>query len=342
MNKTPVFTRRVRYPGSARTVDEAHRAPAPRRQRGLALVTAMLIVAIVASLAASLSLGQQVWLRQAQNINDRAQADKVSQAGLQWALLFLLEDARKHPATDDLTEDWAKPLPPIAVEGGAMAGRISDAQGLFNLNSLLRAGNPSPPDIGVFRRLLQSLSLNDSLLIDSLMDWMDADADAKPAGAEDIYYLTLQPPYRAANQRLESVDELRLVKGYDAKTVELLRPYVSVLPEPTAVNVNTAGAPVLSALFAQLPQSTAQQLVEQREKNPFKDKNDLIARAGLPPETGVDIGVTSAYFYVHIDTLFGRLQRSRQALVHRAAGGIDTLWQVDVLGAPPAQQASTP
>jgi general secretion pathway protein K len=302
----------------------------------------MLIVAIVAALAASLSLGQQVWLRQAQNINDRAQADKVSQGALQWAILFLLEDAKKNPATDDLTEDWAKPLPPIAVEGGAMTGRIRDAQGRFNLNSLLRAGVPSAPDIGVYRRLLQSLSLNDSLLIDSLLDWMDADADARPAGAEDTYYLTLQPPYRAANQRLESVDELRLVKGYDVKTVELLQDYVSALPEPTAININTADARVLSALFTQLPQSTATQLVEQRNKTPFKSKDDLIQRAGLTPEKDVNIGVTSAYFYVYIDTLFGRLQRSRQVLTHRNGQAVEILWQVDILGVPPANTTAAP
>ena len=301
----------------------------------------MLIVAIVAALAASLSLGQQVWLRQAQNINDRAQADKVSQAALQWAKLILLEDAKKNPTIDDLTENWAQPLPPISVEGGAMTGRIRDAQGRFNLNSLLRNGNPSKPDIDVYRRLLQSLSLNDSLLIDSLLDWIDADADTKPAGAEDTYYLTLQPPYRAANQRLESVEELRLVKGYDAKTVEKLRRYVSALPESTAVNINTTDKYVLSALFAQLPLSTAQQLVDQSAKNPFKDKNDLIQRAGMTPEPGVDYGVTSAYFYVDIYTHFGRLDRSRQVLVHRVAGqGIDTLWQVDVLGPLPAATAA--
>lgn len=303
------------------------------RQRGLALVTAMLIVAIVAALAASLSLGQQVWLRQAQNINDRAQADKVSQGALQWAKLFLLEDANKSPQTDDLTEDWAKPLPPIAVEGGAMTGRIRDAQGRFNLNSLFNGPTRSPGDMKVYTRLLQSLSLNDPQLIDSLLDWIDPNPSTN--GAKDIYYLTLQPPYRAANQRLESVDELRLVKGYDAKTVEKLRPYVSALPERTAINVNTADELVLGALFAQPPPGGAKQLVEQRDKNPFKDKNDFIQRAGVAPDADVDIGVTSAYFYVYIDTLFGRLQRSRQVLVHRGQT-IDTLWQVDVLGPPPA------
>lgn len=319
------------------------RRPGVARQRGLALVTAMLIVAIVASLAASLSLGQQVWMRQAQNINDRAQADKVSQAALQWAMLILLEDAKKHPATDDLSEDWAKALPPLTVEGGAMTGRIRDAQGRFNLNSLLRAGKPSTPDMNVYRRLLQSLSLNDSLLLDSLLDWMDGDGEARATGAEDTYYLTLQPPYRAANQRLESLDELRLVRGYDAGIVEKLRPYVSVLPTATSININTADARVLSALFAQLPQSTAQQLVEQRAKNPFKSKDELARRAALAPEAELDIGVTSAYFYVHVDTLFGRLQRSRRILVQRGGPqGIDTLWQSVVLDPLLPEQASRP
>ncbi len=294
----------------------------------------MLIVAIVASLAVSLSLGQQVWLRQAQNINDRAQADKVSQGALQWAKLFLLEDTTNKPQTDDLSEDWAKPLPPIAVEGGAMTGRIRDATGRFNLNSLYNGTTPSPGDMKVYTRLLQSLSLTDPQLIDNLLDWIDPTPSVD--GAKDIYYLTLQPPYRTANQRLESVDELRLVKGYDAKTVEKLRPYVSALPERTSINVNTADEVVVGALFTTPPPGGMKRLLEERGKNPFKDRNDFIKRAGAAPDADVNIGVTSAYFYVYIDTLFGRLQRSRQVLVQRGKGsGIDTLWQVDVLGPPP-------
>ncbi len=318
-------------------------APAGSRQRGLALVTAMLIVAIVASLAVSLSLGQQVWLRQAQNVNDRTQAEKVSQAALQWAKLLLLEDAKNNPTTDDLSEDWAQPLPPISVEGGLMTGTINDAQARFNLNSLLINKGRSTENIGVYRRLLQSLSLNDGVLIDTLLDWMDEDINGTGAGAEDTYYLTLQPPYRAANHPLESVDELRLVKGYDAKTVDALRSYVSALPVATVINVNTADEKVLAALFSQPPAGGTAQLLAERKKNPFKDKPDFIQRAGQALDPNLNIGVTSAYFYVNIFTQFGRLQRSRQVLVHRGAGqDIDTLWQADDLAPPPAPSASTP
>ena len=94
-----------------------------RRQRGLALVTAVLIVAIVATVAASLALGQQIWIRQAQNFTDRAQADKVIDGALQFAMLILEKDLRDHPETDDLGEDWAKPQV-TPVEGGTAAGRM--------------------------------------------------------------------------------------------------------------------------------------------------------------------------------------------------------------------------
>ena len=311
-----------------------------RRQRGLALVTAVLIVAIVATVAASLALGQQIWIRQAQNFTDRAQADKVIDGALQFAMLILEKDLRDHPETDDLGEDWAKPQV-TPVEGGTAAGRITDAQGRFNLNSLLRKGVRSQPDIGVFRRLLQSLGLNDTVLTDTLLDWMDADGETGAGGAEDIYYLTLQPPYRAANQRLQSVDELRLVRGFDAATIGALRPYVTALPEETAININTADAQVLAALFNSLSLSAAKQLVEQRDKSPFKDKAELERRAGQAPADKVEFDVKSAYFFSRVDTRFGRLQRSRQALISRAAGGkrAAIVWQENVYGVPAAEKA---
>jgi general secretion pathway protein K len=312
----------------------------PSGQRGLALVTAVLIVALVATLAASIALGQQIWLRQAQNFNDRAQADKVAEGGYQWALQTLEDDAKNHAQTDDKSEDWAKKIA-VPVEGGAVAGNITDAQGRFNLNNLARNGTPSAADIGIFGRLLQALSLNSTQLTDSLVDWMDADSEPRPNGAEDIYYLSLQPPYRAANQPLQSVDELRLVRGFDAQTVEKLRPFVIALPVPTPVNINTAEPEVLSALFNALPLSTAKQLTAERDKNrnPFHSNDELAARAGQPVADKVEFSVTSNYFIVQIDTRFGRLQRTRRALVERPLGGgkpASLLWQEFTLGVPPS------
>ncbi len=306
------------------------------RQSGLALITAMLVVAIVAAIAAYLSLGQEVWIRQTQNLADRSEANKVADGALYLVLRVLDDDAKKNNPTDDLTQDWAQTIPPLPVENGSVLIKIDDAQAKFNLNSVWRNGAPSQPDIGVLQRLLESLGL-DPGLTDALLDWIDPDSQPRPNGAEDLYYLTLKPPYRAANQPLQSVDELRLIRGFDAKTVDKLSPYVVALPQPTSVNINTTNAMVLSALFTALPLQTAQGLIDQRDKNkqPFMSKSDLQARAGQAPASDQIYDIKTSYFIADIQTSFGRLYRETQALISRPGGGQPSsiLWQSAVLRA---------
>ncbi|MFQ5546281.1 MAG: type II secretion system minor pseudopilin GspK [Acidiferrobacterales bacterium] len=293
----------------------------------MAIVTALLVVAIVATAAAFLSLGQQVWLRQAQNLSDRAQAETVRSGALEWAAIILTEDAKDN-AIDDLTEVWAQDLPPLPAEGGLVTGHIVDAQGQFNLNNLVRGGQISNDDVAVFQRLLVSQELAVELA-DSVVDWLDTDANTQPSGAEDIDYLNVEPPYRAANQLLQSIGELRLVKGFDRDAVEKLRPLITALPEATSVNINTAPSAVLSALFPDLSLSEADDLVSQRDEKPFSDvarlKERLPSDVALPK---VPYDIKSSYFEVIVDTLFGRLQRQTVALLHRPSGTpVKVLWQ---------------
>jgi general secretion pathway protein K len=299
------------------------------RQQGLALITAMLVVALAATAAAYLSLDQQIWLRQAQNLSDRAQAEVVRQGALDWAAILLTKDTKKDPS-DNLTQNWAKPLPVISVEGGQVTGHILDAQGRFNLNNLLLNNAPSAANIGVFKRLLQAQSL-DPNLSDAVIDWIDTDSTNQAYGAEDIEYLQLKTPYRAANQLMQSVEELRLVKGFTMEIVDKLRPSLTALPKPTEININTAPKEVLSALFSNLSSSAIDQLVTEREKNPFIDQarleQHLTGLAGgktLP--TGI-YGIKSSYFEVAIDTQFGRYQRATQALLERSPNGaVEARW----------------
>jgi general secretion pathway protein K len=293
----------------------------------------MLVVAIAATAAAYLSLDQQIWLRQAQNQSDRIQADAVRQGAEDWAVAILDKDA-KDSTYDALTENWAKPLPPLPVEGGQVAGQIFDAQAKFNLNNL-DPGNPLyTASTGMFRNLLQSLSI-DPNLIDAVIDWIDADSNALAYGAEDIDYLQLPVPYRAANQPFTSVDELRLVRGFTAEIVEKLRPYITVLPQASAINVNTATPEVLTAVF-NWPAAVTQQIVAQR---PFKTVPEFTAKlqpllgAGTNPPAGNTFSVTSSYFEVSIATQFGRYQRSTVSLINRGAGGgaSRVLWHRQVL-----------
>jgi general secretion pathway protein K len=314
------------------------------RQRGVALITAMLILAIVATLATSLALGQQVWLRQTQNLVDLAQAERLRQGALEFAAVILERDARNSQTSgaDHLGEDWARPIPPLPVEGGAVLISIADAQGRFNLNNLVQvpqtaqgqsqasppAGKGTPPQSGepLFRKLLELNGL-DPNLADTLIDWLDGDSNARPNGAEDLDYLNHDPPYRAANQPLMSVDELHLVKGYTDDVVEKLRPYVVALPaSSTLINVNTASARVIAAL-TNSDVSQAEQIVRLRETRPFKSNSDFLVLLGPnPPFTG-GWGIISGYFIVSVETRIGRTQQRTEALIDRSSGNAaKALW----------------
>jgi len=292
-----------------------------RRQQGLALITAVLVVAIVATVATTLALGEQVWFRQAQNMNNRAQAESLRRGALNYAAILLARDTNQ---SDHLGELWAKPLPPLPVEDGMIAFSVEDAQARFNLNNLVRNGAPSLPDIAMFQRLLTVLKIDDPGLSGALLDWLDLNPTVdRPGGAEDIDYLSLPQPYRSANQALQSVDELRLVKGFTAEIVETLRLYVTALPVPTTVNVNTAPEQVLAALFVNPPASAAiKTVLESRVSQPFEDPSQFLARLpGTPAPLPSLYGINTGYFLVTIDIRYGRLLRSTEGLIQRGVGG---------------------
>lgn len=297
------------------------------RQRGVVLITAILMVALIAGIASSLGLGQQVWLRQTENLNERAQADSLRYSALGWIAILLTRDA-KNNKVDHLGELWAKQLPPLPAEGGMIAVSIRDAQALFNLNSLVRNGAPSVADIAMFRKLLETQGL-DPALSEAVLDWIDANSDKQPGGAEDVDYLAQQPPYRAANQPLSSIDELRLVRGFSAKIIDALRPHVTVLPEPTPINVNTAPAAVLAAMFPNLDATALQPLLRQRETQAFQDTGQFLQQ--LPPGTPapqVAYGVRTGYFLVTLSVKTGRLERRSEALIARPDGRpAAVIWQ---------------
>ena len=240
---------------------------------GVALVTVLVIVAIVSAIAVDLSMKQQLWLSQAQNLKDRAQADWVVRGAQQYAALILDRDKRESQV-DDLNETWAHTLPPLQAEGGKVSASILDLQGRFNLNSLYRNGKYNPEYGAVFRRLLVNSGI-DANVQDALLDWMDNDNQARSLGAEDSYYQNLIPGYRAANQPMQSARELLLIKGFTTDVVNKLDTVVVALPESTAININTAPVEVLAALFDNMPVAVAKQIIEYRQAHPFHDISEL-------------------------------------------------------------------
>jgi len=306
----------------------------PHHQQGLALITAVLVVAIVATVAVTLALGEQVWFRQAQNMTSRAQAESLRRGALNYAAILL---ARDDATIDHLGELWAKPLPPLPVEDGMIAFKVQDEQGRFNLNNLAKNGTRSPVDIQIFQRLLSLLDINQSLG-EALSDWIDTNLIVDgTGGAEDIDYLSLPQPYRTANQSLQSVDELRLVKGFGAKEVEKLRPFVTAIIGPTLVNVNTAPEQVLAAL-TNLSPSVLHPLIDSRVNEPFKtldEFNRKVPPTGTPCPTSL-CDIKTSNFMVTIDIRYGRLQRLTEALIERTGGKATVKWH-----RPPPPQIET-
>ncbi len=291
------------------------------RQQGMALVAALVVVAIAAVLGSSVLWRQSLWTRQLESSGDLAQARMIAKAGVAYARVVLWDDQRRS-TVDHLKEGWTTPLPPTPVESGEIAGRITDQQGLFNLNNLVREGQLNERALAQYRRLLATLRLP-AALADSLVDWIDADSSRySEDGAEDDYYRTQRPPYLAANRPLDALDELGRVRGYSRQVIDTLKPYVMVAPAFSAINVNTAPPAVLASLFSSMTLADAQALAGDRDRIYFKDRADFQARHGRS-----DIAVTddyfatiSEYFLVEARARYGRATVSSHALLHRHPG----------------------
>jgi general secretion pathway protein K len=292
-----------------------------KRQQGVAIIMVLLIVAIATSLAAYMAMQQNLWQRQVESQFERAQARQLGAAGIDWARAVLAEDARGN-AVDHEKEIWTLRLPAIPVEGGEVIGAIEDRQGLFNLNNV--ASN-----VAQFQRLLAVLGLPPDLA-PALADWIDADSEPQAGGAEDGYYLALAQPYRTSNRALVELGELVRIKGFDSRTLESLRAFVSVLPAArTPVNVNFAPAEVLVAVIEGMTLSDARLLVQQRQGQPYKDIADFKLRL---PHGGIkvvdsDISVKSDFFWVTGRASVGQAQVVTQALMQRASNWPTVVWQ---------------
>lgn len=289
-----------------------------RAQRGVAVITAILVVALVTSVIVAMAGQNAVRLRQMENLKEMAQAEAVGLAAVDWARAILFDDAKKN-TVDHLGEPWAMPVPPIAAEGGEVSGKVTDQQGLFNLNNLAAGGSANEAEVLAFQRLLGSLNLSPELA-NALADWIDADSTVRfPGGAEDADYLSMDPPYRAANRLLTEVSGLYRVKGYGAGAIEALRPYVTALPTATRINLNTALPEVLLLALEGGAREDAAAIVAERAERAFNDRADFNKRMPLlaPRLREAATGFNSNYFLVETRVRFGKVKIERQALLKR-------------------------
>ena len=293
----------------------------------MAIVLAMGVVALAAMAATAIMITQSTWSRAAELTADHVQAQALIQAGADWSRAVLSYDRRANDV-DHLGEPWALRLPSMPVENGELTGYIEDQQGLFNLNNVVKDGKVNAAQLAIFQRLLSTLGLPPALA-DALVDWIDADSESRPQGAEDDYYLALQPPYLAANRPLIDVDELALVRGFNEGTRARLRRFVTALPRFTAVNANTAPPEVLAAVVDGLNLDGARDLVAKRDRAYFRSGDEFFKQ--LPPGLIVpteNISVSSDYFMATLRVTIAGAQARGSALLARGdTGWPDIVWR---------------
>ena len=285
--------------------------------RGVAVILAMLIVAFAATLAFTMTHQQQLRVRGTENLRDLAQAQILARAALSWAEKILTEDDK---TIDHAGEPWAQTAVPISVENGSVQLRITDAQGLINLNNLVNNAH-----LLGFQRVLERLDLPTNLA-QAASDWVDDNSEVQfPGGAEDLDYLSLDTPYRAANQPLTELNNLLRVKGFNQDVLKKLAPVATALPRPTALNVNTASAIMLSTAYENLSLDDAVAFKRTYQNKSFAKLEDFNKALNKKAHADASLTVNSNYFVAHAEARIGKARVKYQALIHRESDGKATL-----------------
>lgn len=247
---------------------------ARERRRGVVMLIVLFFALLLTSSIATFSRRAIVDTIVARNREAAARAEAIARGGVRLAIALLLHDRIAGEASgvplDTYQEPWyrIRDLELPAPEGATLRIEIEDSGSRFNLNSVFdfsqSAGGAYAETIPFLQEFFDKV-INEmpiapeererydvTDLAESLVDWVDADDARLAGGFEDDYYQQQEPPYRAANRPLLSVDDLLLVEGFDRALVDALRPYVTVHPYVgiNGVNVNTAPPHVLALLFS--------------------------------------------------------------------------------------------
>jgi general secretion pathway protein K len=195
-----------------------------------------------------------------------------------------------------------------------LAGAIRDEQAKFNLRNLAGPKGVNPRELEVLRRLLVLVGASETL--------------AAPIAERVLAAVPGEGGRRQVALGLGAVDDLLGVKGVNAAAIERLRPFVTVLPQPTPVNANTAPAEVLAARFENLALTDARRLTASRDRAFFKDRTDVLTRiAPLKLQaTDAEIAVATRFFAVDGTVSYRRARLNSQALLRREANRVEAVW----------------
>lgn len=279
------------------------------RQRGVAIIGALVVVAAASVAAASIMERQALLAETLTGERDRVQAKWLLRGGLDWSRIILLNDARRNPVTRTGAV-WSQPIVGLEVSTPGeerkayFSGQIEDEQGKLNIWALAVNGQVQAQELAALETLLAGLDLPAGLA--GAMAQRVANAQTGPHGEPTV-------------PGLRTLGDLMAIQDMTPKTIAMLSAYLTILPQKTSINANTASAEVLSAIVPGLQLAEARDLVQQRDSGVwFNSRADFFNRLAKPEvKPGNQIGVNSEWFKVTGQVTLDLTVTDLQALLHR-------------------------
>lgn len=306
-------------------------------RKGVALLLTLLVVGLLSASVVTFIRMAHLEAKVADNVYSYNQGEIMAQAGLKGAMMVLAMDDQDYDAFD---EYWAKfdqygPMAAGLFDEGTFTGTIIDLNSRFNVNRLLDGNGLLDVDrIDHFERLL-TLAEFDPGIIDAVIDWLDADDDSRPGGAEDSWYLSQDEPFPCPNGPFTAIGQLALVKGigYDVLYGKDDKPGLKELITVNSdgfININTASEKVLMCLDEEMTETIVQEIIKRRKERPFEKLDELKDISGITPQllariTGF-ISVKSSDFLVIIQGRFRDAIVPASAVIHRTGKGAQLVY----------------
>jgi len=306
-------------------------------ERGAALITALLIIAVMSAVIVALMDDIRYSVRRSANTDLRDQAMWYALGAEQFALIAIERDRALDPERSLLAATPARDFV-FEIEGGAISGSIADQTNCFNVNALVsgrplqRTANAEAMDL--YADLLEHIGLPGPQareLAASAADWLDSDGSALSGGAEDAFYISRSPAYRAANGPMAELEELRAVRGYEEAVFRQIRPCLCATPDDKALllNANTLQpgdeALLMTAVGETLERDGAESVIASRPDTGYPSLEDFWAdpalqRIRIPVEAKGRVGPITRYYALEARVTHHGAEFELSALLDAAPG----------------------
>lgn len=306
------------------------------KQKGIAIIVALFITALVAGIAVAMMFHLQTDTRRTQLTLNHIQLNLIAAGETAWARNQLIHDWQVKQ-TNQIIDATPITSPINTMDGAEVYGVIQDEQGKLNLNNLQDTHYQT-----AFVRLLQIVSPNlettkIEMIRHGIIDWISPGIRNSEF---DQFYSQQNPPYQAPHQMIVSISELQLIKGMTPALFKKIAPYITALPATNApININSAEGPVIMSLDPTFTESIATAIINTRKSTPFATLDQLGAQFPVVPKatnTHTMLNVNSQYFllntYLNMDeqnilihTLLQRVTQGSTAKTHIIWQSIGTL-----------------